>query len=657
MRSTYLMKSPKSFLAIIAINILLAPLFTLCALAGESHESSEHQGKKILWVDSYHQGYPWSDGLELGLKKNLKKSGVELHVHRMGTKNNNSKEFCTEAGLLAKKAMDTLQPDLVIATDDNAQRCFVVPYLKGTDTPVVFAGVNWSADEYGYPTENITGMVEIDLVDELVSLMKEDASGSRIGFLSTDVRTARKTAQEINSRFFDGEMRLYVVKTFDEFKQQFLQAQQEVDMLILYNYMGIEDWDSIAAENFLAQNTRIPTGAMLDFLKQFAVYTNSKSPEEQGEYSGRTALRILSGTKPADIPVTRNRNSKLSVNLKIAKAAGIFFPLSVLKTAEIYGRDTYEGPQISQPETVDYKGKKVLWVDSYHEGFAWSDGIGLGIQEIFVDKGIQFKSVHMDSKRKKSPDLIRRAALETLKEIKDFEPDAIIASDDNAQKYLVVPYLLQKKIPIIFCGVNDDATMYGYPHENVTGMLEVEPTDALLKLLSKYAKGEKVGYLSGKTETEAKTIAYYQREIFGDRLQAYRAETFEDFKRFFLQAQTEVDMMLLPNHEGIVGWQDEAAEEFILEHVRIPTGSFADYMNRYVLFTMANSPAEQGNYAANSVLRVFNGEKIKNMPISANRTGDTTINLKIANAANLVLPLSALKEAKTVIGQDAFYQQ
>jgi ABC-type uncharacterized transport system substrate-binding protein len=651
------MKYPKSLLAIVSINLLLILLFSTCAVAGEGQVSTEHYGKKVLWVDSYHQGYPWSDGIELGIKKALQKSGVKLHVHRMGTKNNNSAEFCTKAGILVKKELDTLQPALVIATDDNAQRCFVVPYLKGTDTPVVFGGVNWSVDEYGYPTENITGMVEIDLVDELVSLMREDASGNRIGFLSSDVMTARKTAQEINSRFFDGEMRLYMVKTFAEFKQQFLQAQQEVDMLILYNYMGIEDWDSIAAESFLTRKTSIPTGAMLDFLKQFAVYTNSKSPEELGEYSGRTALRILSGVSPADIPVTKNKNSKLSVNLKIAKAAHILFPLSVLKTAEIYGRDTYEEQQISKHESVVYQGKKVLWVDSYREGFAWSDGIGLGIREVFVDKGIQFKIVHMDSKRKKSPELIRRAALETLKEIEAFEPDAIITSDDNAQKYLAVPYLLQKKIPIIFCGVNDDATMYGYPRENVTGMLEVEPIDALMKLLTKFAKGKRVGYLSGNTETEAKTIANYQREIFDGRLQIYKAETFEDFKRFFLRAQNEVDMMILPNHGGIVGWQADAAEEFILEHVRIPTGSFAGYMNRYVLFTMANSPVEQGNYAANSVLRVFNGEKIKNMPLSANKTGDTTINLKIADAASLVLPLSTLKEAKTVIGQDVFYQQ
>lgn len=651
------MKYLKSLLANVSSSMLLVVFFTTCTVGSETPVFPEVQGKKVFWVDSYDQGYQWSDGIELGIKKALKKSGVELHVHRMKTKKNNSAEFCIEAGVAAKKELDTLQPDLVIATDDNAQRCFVVPYLKGTDTPVVFGGVNWNISEYGYPTENITGMVEIDRVDELVSLMKEDAKGNRVGFIGSDVITTRKARQEINARFFDGGMQLYVVKTFAEFKERFLQAQQEVDMLILYNYRGINGWDSIAAESFLAQNTAIPTGTMLDFQKQFTVYTNSKSPEEQGEYTGKTALRILSGVRPADIPVAKSRNSKLTVNLKMAKAANILFPLSVLKTAEIYGRDVYGEPQIIKNESTVYSGKKVLWVDSYHEGFPWSDGIGLGIQEVFVNKEIQFKTVHMDSKRNKSPELIRRAALEALEVIEAFEPDAIIASDDNAQKYLAVPYLLQKQIPIIFCGVNDDATMYGYPLGNVTGMLEVEPIDALLKMLGKYAKGKRVGYLTGNTETEAKTIAKYQQDIFGGTLQVYSAETFEDFKHFFLRAQNEVDMMLLPTHAGIVDWKDDAAEEFILEHVRVPTGSFSDYMNRYVLFTMANSPVEQGNYAANSVLRVFNGEKIQNMPISANKTGDTTINLKIADAANLILPLSALKEAKSVIGQDTFYQQ
>ena len=646
--------------------ILFASLLVAQANSQPNQNNLALHGKKVLWVDSYHQGYPWSDGIELGIRKVLKNTGVDLHVHRMDTKKNNFVEFCNQAGILAKQKLDSLQPDLVIATDDNAQKFFIVPYLKGTDLPVVFSGVNWDADDYGYPAKNITGMVEIDLVDELLSLMQQDAKGSRVGFLSTDVISARKTAEEINDRFFDNKMRVYMVKTFSEFKQQFLKALEEVDMLILYNYIGIQDWDSIGAESFLARNTRIPTGTMLDFLKQFAIYTNSKSPEEQGEYAAQTALRVLAGADPAKIAITTNKRSKLTVNLKMAKAANIIIPLPILKTAEIIGRDAYEakGYQYNY-DTDSYHGKKVVWVDSYHEGYEWSDGIGKGIKEIFIDKGIVVKIIRMDTKRNKSIDFYRQAALDSLKEINDFEPDLIIASDDNAQKYLVVPYLLQKTIPIIFCGVNRDAAMYRFPKSKVTGMLEIEPIDALLELLGQYAKGKKVGYLYGNTETqkhrntetEQKIVASYQQNIFAGNLKTYKAENFADFMRLFLAAQQEVDMMIIPNHAGIIGWQPDVAEKFIKEQVRIPTGSFIGFMDRYVLFTMANSPVEQGNYAATTAIRIFNGEKIADIPITKNKTGDTTVNVKIADAANIVLPISVLKNAKTVIGQETFWQE
>lgn len=618
---------------------------------------SDVQGKKVLWVDSYHKGYQWSDGIEFGIRKILKDTGVQLSFHRMDTKINNSLDFCKDAGAKAKRELDRFKPDIVIATDDNAQRCFVVPYLKDTELPVVFSGVNWDALEYGYPTDTITGMVEIDHVDGLLALMRQNASGSQVGFISTDVATSRKSAEEINRRFFNGQMKSYMVKTFQDFTQQFLKAQEEVDMLIFYNFMGIENWDPVTAENFLAQHTRIPTGALLDFLKRYVTYTNSISPEEQGEYAAQTALRVLSGTDPADIPVVHNRNSQLSVNLKMAKSADIILPLSVLKIAEVIGRDAYTDKHLHYADRPDaFQGKKVVWVDSYHQGYEWSDGIGRGIREVFVDKGIQIKIIRMNTKKNKSDEFAEQAAREALKEIEAFSPDAIIASDDNAQKYLIVPHFSGSDIPVIFCGVNRDATMYGYPLPNVTGMLEVEPLDALLELLRQYAKGEKVGYLYSNTATERKMVASYQKNVFSGQLKTYPAETFYDFQQGFLKAQQEVDMLIIPNSSGIADWQADTAEAFILDNVRIPSGTFISFMQKLVLFTMANSPEEQGRYAASTVLRVFNGERIPDIPIARNRSGETTVNVKMANAAGIILPISTLKDAKSVIGQDVFWK-
>ena len=58
----------------------------------------DYTGKKILWVNSYHDGYPWSDGIESGLHEVLDETGVELKIVHMDTKSNPDEAFGQAAG-------------------------------------------------------------------------------------------------------------------------------------------------------------------------------------------------------------------------------------------------------------------------------------------------------------------------------------------------------------------------------------------------------------------------------------------------------------------------------------------------------------------------------------------------------------------------------
>ena len=117
------------------------------------------------------------------------------------------------------------------------------------------------------------------------------------------------------------------------------------------NYTGIRDWEPVAAEEFLALNTRIPTGSHNGFMERFVVFTVAKSSEEQGNFAARTALRIVDGTLPAAIPIATNTLSDLTVNLKMAQAAGIVLPFSLLKSATVIGRTAAEGPSAGSAES------------------------------------------------------------------------------------------------------------------------------------------------------------------------------------------------------------------------------------------------------------------------------------------------------------------
>jgi ABC-type uncharacterized transport system substrate-binding protein len=290
-------------------------------------------GKKILWVDSYHEGYAWTAGIERGIRQALEGSGVELRIERMNTKWIVEDKCRKQAALKAKKLIDEFRPDVVIASDDNAAKYLIVPYLKNTDLPVVFCGINWNASAYGFPCSNVTGMLEVEPVGALVKHLRRHAEGNRLGYLSADTVSERKVVSVYNQHFFNGKMKSYLAKDFNHFKELFLQAQQEVDMIYIANHSDMPGWDPPKVEEFLVQHVTKPTGSRLEYMERFVAITVAKVPEEQGEWAARTSLRILAGSKPGDIPVAANEKASLTLNLKMAKAAGIVLPVATLKAA------------------------------------------------------------------------------------------------------------------------------------------------------------------------------------------------------------------------------------------------------------------------------------------------------------------------------------
>ncbi len=331
MKVTKITKIMRSFWIMHLLFPLLMPALALAAPAAKA--SLPYQGRKILWVDSYHEGYAWTSGIERGIRQALEGSGVELRIERMNTKWNVEEEFRKQAGLKAKAAIEDFCPDVVIASDDNAAKYLLVPYLKDTELPVVFCGINWDASPYGFPCRNVTGILEVEPVVALVRHLRRYAEGNRLGYLSADTVSERKVVSVYNKHFFNGQMKSYLAKDFDHFKELFLQAQQEVDMIYIANHSDMPGWDPPQVEQFLLQHVAKPTGSRLEYMERFVTFTVAKVPEEQGDWAARTALRILDGARPEDIPLAANEKASLTLNLKMAKAAGILMPVETLKAA------------------------------------------------------------------------------------------------------------------------------------------------------------------------------------------------------------------------------------------------------------------------------------------------------------------------------------
>ena len=289
--------------------------------------------RKILYVDSYHESYPWSAGITSGIQSVLSShADVELKILRMDTKRNPTEDFKQSAALKVKKFIEFWQPELVITSDDNAAKYLIVPYFKGGSLPFVFCGVNWDATDYGFPAANVTGMIEIQLIAQILKTLQNYTSSSRIAFLKGDDLSARKEAD-----FFDKHFSLQLdkrfVADFSAWKEQYLALQSEADMILLGNSASIKGWNNKEAQAFVMAKTSVPSGNWDDWMAPFSLVTFANSPEEQGEWAATAALKILAGTAPVEIPITSNQKGKIYLNMALAKKLGIKFPIELIERA------------------------------------------------------------------------------------------------------------------------------------------------------------------------------------------------------------------------------------------------------------------------------------------------------------------------------------
>lgn len=303
-----------------------------CLVAAQA--GAQGAGKKVVFVNSYHQGYEWSDGEEAGAKAVLEAAGAQVTFFRMDTKRKPDPKAQKEAGHRAKELIDSLHPDAVIVADDNAVDEVLAAFYRNSKIPFVFCGVNWDASGYGLPYPNATGMLEVGLIKELVDNLKEYARGGRVGLLAADTESQRQDGKFFG-KILHGLTREVYVKTFADWKEQFRKLQGEVDVLVVGNPAGITQWDNAAAAEWALEHGKLPSGTIHSFVMPYAMLGITKIAQEQGIWAAKTVLEIWKGKSPGSIPIVGNKEAKLMLNVKLASKAGVIFKPALARSAEV----------------------------------------------------------------------------------------------------------------------------------------------------------------------------------------------------------------------------------------------------------------------------------------------------------------------------------
>lgn len=180
---------------------------SLILLAQVSASPVQSGKKNILLINSYHQGYSWTDSISSGIISTLKElQDYSLFIESLNAKQFGQTKFELTKEHFAKKYAGTLFSGVLVT--DNDALDFVIKYKDElfAEVPVVYLGIS-NPEEYPLDGSMIYGIKETGDSKQVLSLIRQLLPESRRVFVVTDKTTTgmlqRREFAE-SARLFDG---------------------------------------------------------------------------------------------------------------------------------------------------------------------------------------------------------------------------------------------------------------------------------------------------------------------------------------------------------------------------------------------------------------------------------------------------------------------
>ncbi len=269
--------------------------------------------KQVFYLNSYHDGYAWSDRLLEGIRDVLDQSGyaIEFQMEYMDLKKYPYDSMAPKLYELYKHKYANDHFDIVIISDNNALN-FILEYGDKLfpGVPTVFCGIN----DYDFPrlrSLGITGVVESINAQETFELaLKLHPFVKEVLVIGDTSATGNAIRAQIERAVphFEGRLKFEFVTDFDLL--QILNRGPNLSKETLVYFIPLfQDINGIyyTAEELLEiihRSTSVPFYSNWAYLLGHGtVGGNLISGFDHGQAVARMALRILNGEDPEDIPI------------------------------------------------------------------------------------------------------------------------------------------------------------------------------------------------------------------------------------------------------------------------------------------------------------------------------------------------------------------
>lgn len=127
---------------------------------------------------------------------------------------------------------------------------------------------------------------------------------------------------------------------------------------------------------------------------------------------------------------------------------------------------------------------------------------------------------------------------------------------------------------------------------------------------------DRIGFLAADTPSSHKDAQWIRRGVREEVIERY-VRSYDEWRASFIEMQSQVNVLILGNNSGIVGWDDDSARNVAQSNTKIPTGCVMEWMAEYAMI----------GYSKGSLL----------------------LNKKIAETIGLKFPQSFVKKASMII--------
>ncbi|EKD40308.1 MAG: hypothetical protein ACD_75C00099G0001 [uncultured bacterium] len=294
---------------------------------------ADQEKKNVLYLNSYHDGYKWSDGLLEGVRTVLNSSPykVDLQIEYMDAKKFSYDVITKNLLALYKEKFATEHFDIIVISDNDALN-FVNQYRDELfpGVPVVFCGIN---DLMALDTAagNITGVVEVyDLIATLDIAKKLHPKRNRVIILideSSAGSAIRRQAEKLIAKFDTGlKVEFWIELSLEEAQQRVSQLPDDTFLFIAPYYQTINGrfYTSEEVSEAIYHHSSVPIYTGWEFMVGYgAVGGRVLSGVEHGKMAGEMALQILQGKKADDIPIVREPSGIYLFDYKVMDKLGI----------------------------------------------------------------------------------------------------------------------------------------------------------------------------------------------------------------------------------------------------------------------------------------------------------------------------------------------